>query len=62
MVMDVLGDSQLSITMDLYSHVMPSAFRDAADAMDRALSGRTMIGSLCCQPLLSPLLSKLVRW
>jgi integrase len=38
-VMDVLGHSQLSITMDLYSHVMPSALRDAADAMDRALSG-----------------------
>ena len=37
-VMDVLGHSQLSITMDLYSHVMPSALRDAAVAMDRALS------------------------
>ena len=38
-VMDVLGHSQLSITMDSYSHVMTSALRDAADAMDRALSG-----------------------
>jgi integrase len=38
-VMDVLGHSQLSITMDLYSHVMPSALHDAGDAMDRALSG-----------------------
>jgi integrase len=38
-VMDVLGHSQLSINMDLYSHVMPSALRDAADAMDRALGG-----------------------
>ena len=38
-VMDVLGHSQLSITMDLYFHVMPSALRDAAGAMDRALSG-----------------------
>ena len=38
-VMDVLGHSQLSITTDLYSHVMPSALRDAADAMERALSG-----------------------
>ena len=44
-VMDVLGHSQLSITMDLYSHVMPSALRDAADAMDRALGVRSMIGS-----------------
>ena len=34
-VMDVLGHSQFSITMDLYSHVMPSALRDAADAIDR---------------------------
>jgi integrase len=32
-VMDVLGHSQLSITMDLYSHVMPSALRDAAACM-----------------------------
>lgn len=38
-VMEVLGHSQLSITMDLYSHVMPSALRDAAAAMDRALGG-----------------------
>ena len=37
-VMDVLGHSQFSITMDLYSHVMPSALREAADAIDRALS------------------------
>jgi integrase len=37
-VMDVLGHSQLSITMDSYSHVMPSALRDAAVAMDRVLS------------------------
>jgi len=37
-VLDLLGHSQLSITMDLYSHVMPSALRDAAVAMDRALS------------------------
>jgi integrase len=38
-VIDVLGHSQLSITMDLYSPVMPNALRDAADAMDRALNG-----------------------
>ena len=38
-VMDVLSHSQLSITIDLYSHVVPSALRDAADAMDRALNG-----------------------
>ncbi len=39
-VMEVLGHSQLSITTDLYSHVMPTALRDAASAMDRALGHR----------------------
>lgn len=39
-VMEVLGHSQLAITTDLYSHVMPTALREAADAMDRALGGR----------------------
>ena len=37
-VMDVLGHSQMAITMDLYSHVMPTALREAADAIDRAPS------------------------
>ena len=39
-VMDVLGHSQLAITTDLYSHVMPTALREAADAMDRASGTR----------------------
>jgi integrase len=36
-VMDVFGHSQMAITTDLYSHVMPTALREAADAIDRAL-------------------------
>ncbi|WP_204920257.1 tyrosine-type recombinase/integrase [Microlunatus panaciterrae] len=36
-VMDVLGHSQSSITMDLYSHLMPSAFR----MLRRRLIGRS---------------------
>ena len=40
-VIDVLGHSQLAITTDFYSHVMPTALREAADAMDRALGGRS---------------------
>lgn len=36
-VMEVLGHAQMSITTDLYSHVMPTTLRDAADAMDEAL-------------------------
>jgi integrase len=38
-VMEVLGHSQMSITTDLYGHVMPTTLRDAADAMDAALGG-----------------------
>jgi integrase len=39
-VMEVLGHSRISVTLDLYSHVFPSALGDAADAMDRALGGQ----------------------
>jgi integrase len=37
-VMDILGHSQIATTMDLYSHVMPAAHRDAADLMDQLLA------------------------
>ena len=37
MVMEILGHSQLSITTDLYSHVMPTALRGAAGLLDQAL-------------------------
>jgi integrase len=33
-VMETLGHSQISITMNLYSHVMPIVQRDAADRMN----------------------------
>ncbi len=36
-VMEVLGHSQISVTMNVYSHVMPSLLHDAADAMSQAL-------------------------
>ena len=36
-VMDMHGHSALSVTMDLYSHVMPSALLDASRAIDMAL-------------------------
>ena len=39
-VMDILGHSQLATTMDLYSHVMPAAHREAADLMDRILAAQ----------------------
>ena len=41
-VMETLGHSRISVTMDTYTHVMPALMRDAADAMDRSLdSGRS---------------------
>ncbi|KNX36042.1 hypothetical protein VV01_00945 [Luteipulveratus halotolerans] len=36
-VIEMLGHTQLSMTTDLYGHVMPTALRSAADAMDGAL-------------------------
>ncbi len=36
-VMDVLGHTQISTTMDLYAHVMPAAHREAAARMEEIL-------------------------
>jgi integrase len=36
-VMETLGHSSIALTMNTYTHVLPSLLRDAADAMDRAL-------------------------
>jgi integrase len=38
-VMDVLGHSQISLTLDTYSHVMPAMLKEAADSIDAALAG-----------------------
>ncbi|MGI8474800.1 MAG: site-specific integrase [Thermomicrobiales bacterium] len=35
-VMEQLGHSQISLTMDTYSHVMPAMLREAANALDKA--------------------------
>jgi integrase len=37
-VMETLGHSQISLTMDTYSHVIPSLQREAADRMDALLN------------------------
>jgi integrase len=37
-VMETLGHSGISITMDLYTHVMPQQQRDAADRMQQVLA------------------------
>jgi integrase len=38
-VMETLGHSQISLTMNTYSHVIPALQRDAAERMDMILSG-----------------------
>ena len=38
-VSDRLGHSSISITMDLYSHILPAQDREAADALDEVLRG-----------------------
>ena len=38
-VMETLGHSQISLTMNTYSHVMPVLMREAADKMDAILRG-----------------------
>ncbi len=39
-VMELLGHSQITLTMNTYSHVMPELRREAADSMDAVLAGR----------------------
>src|SRR5713226_2522718 len=41
-VMETLGHSNISITMDTYTHVLPELQRQAAEAMDRVLGDRTL--------------------
>ena len=36
-MMEILGHSSFSLTMDTYAHVLPELMRDAATAMDRVL-------------------------
>jgi integrase len=38
-VMEALGHSQIALTMEVYSHVIPELERDAADRIDRLLGG-----------------------
>lgn len=38
-VMEILGHSKISVTMDIYAHVMPAATSDAMDRMEATLFG-----------------------
>lgn len=44
-VMDVLGHSQISVTLNTYSHVIPPLMKDAAMAMDRVFAQHERQGS-----------------
>ncbi len=37
-VSEMLGHASITITLDLYSHVLPDMQKDASDAMDRLLN------------------------
>ena len=39
-VQEILGHSQISMTMDIYSHVMPSMQKDAMTKLNAALEQR----------------------
>ena len=39
LVSEMLGHSQIAITLDLYSHVTPTMHREAANVMDSILQG-----------------------
>ncbi len=39
-VMEMLGHSQISLTMDTYSHVLPALQREAAEQMDALLEAK----------------------
>jgi hypothetical protein len=56
--MDILGHSQISVTMNIYGHVMPAMQQEAAGHIDAALGGigKHERGEL--SPLLSALLSR----
>lgn len=38
-VMEILGHSQISLTMDTYAHTVPELVRSAMDQLGRALNG-----------------------
>ena len=38
-VAEMLGHSQISVTLDLYSHVTPTMQREATEALDAVLEG-----------------------
>jgi integrase len=44
-VMEILGHSNISLTLNTYSHVMPEMLRDAANAMNPVMSQPNLANS-----------------
>jgi hypothetical protein len=45
-IMEVLGHSEIGVTMNTYTHVLAQLREDAADAIDRILgAGNTAVGN-----------------
>jgi len=40
-IMEQLGHSTIGLTMNVYSHLMPDALRDAGDRMETVLTAKT---------------------
>jgi integrase len=38
-IMELLGHSSITVTMNVYGHVMPAMMREAADKMDAIIGG-----------------------
>jgi len=45
LVMEILGHSQISLTMNTYSHVIPAMQQDVADQMDAILQPRRPVAA-----------------
>lgn len=43
-VMEILGHSQIGLTMDTYSHIVPELKQEVADLMDQVLQGKAKVG------------------
>jgi integrase len=48
-VSEMLGHASVSITLDIYSHVLPDMQHDAAEAMGKILYGWAQKDTNCCQ-------------
>ncbi len=57
-VMDLLGHSQIAVTMNTYSHVVPALRKDTADKMDAILNtaANPVATSVATKPVATPVI------